>query len=90
MAERQDYDQKSEKTNNGELAAAYMCSPETAAEEFEISGSFYYQVTGRSWNGTGNRGPTADARITCVGKASFLRSGSAYVISHTKQAVSLR
>lgn len=37
MAERQDYDQKSEKTNNGELAAAYMCSPETAAEEFEIS-----------------------------------------------------
>ena len=34
---RHDYDQKAEKTNNGELVSSYMCSPETAAEEFEIS-----------------------------------------------------
>ena len=48
MAERHDYDQKPEKTNDGELVSAYMCSPETAAEEFEISKQLYYQITGRS------------------------------------------
>ena len=48
MAERHDYDQKAEKTNNGELVSAYMCTPETAAEEFEISKQLYYQITGRS------------------------------------------
>ena len=37
MAERHDYDQKEEKTDGGELVSSYMCSPETAAEEFEIS-----------------------------------------------------
>ena len=37
MADRHDYDQKAEKTNDGELVSFYMCSPETAAEEFEIS-----------------------------------------------------
>lgn len=48
MAERHDYDQKPEKTRDGELVSAYMCSPETAAEEFEISKQLYYQLTGRS------------------------------------------
>ena len=48
MAERHDYDQKPEKTNNGELVSSYMCSPETAAEEFEISKKIYAQLTGRS------------------------------------------
>ena len=48
MAERHDYDQKAEKTNNGELVSSYMCSPETAAEEFEISKQLYHQITGRS------------------------------------------
>ncbi len=48
MADRHDYDQKAEKTNNGELVSSYMCSPETAAEEFEISKQLYYQITGRS------------------------------------------
>ncbi len=37
MAERHDYDQKAEKTKDGELVSSYMCSPESAAEEFEIS-----------------------------------------------------
>ena len=48
MAERHDYDQKPEKTRDGELVSAYMCSPETAAEEFEISKQLYHQLTGRS------------------------------------------
>ena len=48
MAERHDYDQKVEKTNDGELVSSYMCSPETAAEEFEISKQLYHQITGRS------------------------------------------
>ena len=47
MADRHDYDQKAEKTNNGELVSSYMCSPETAAEEFEISKQLYHQITGR-------------------------------------------
>ena len=47
MAERHDYDQKAEKTNDGELVSSYMCSPETAAEEFEISKKIYAQLTGR-------------------------------------------
>lgn len=48
MTERHDYDQKAEKTNDGELVSSYMCSPETAAEEFEISKKLYFQITGRS------------------------------------------
>ena len=48
MAERHDYNQKAEKTQDGELVSSFMCSPETAAEEFEISKQLYYQITGRS------------------------------------------
>ena len=48
MSERHDYDQKEEKTNGGELVSSYMCSPETAAQEFEISKKLYAQLTGRS------------------------------------------
>lgn len=48
MAERHDYDQKAEKTNDGELVSSYMCSPETATEEFEISKQLYRQITGRT------------------------------------------
>ena len=48
MIEQNQYDQKAEKTNNGELVSAYMCSPETAAQEFEISKKIYAQITGRS------------------------------------------
>ena len=46
MSARLDYDQKPEKTNNGELVSSYMCSPETAAQEFEISKKIYAQLTG--------------------------------------------
>lgn len=35
-------------SNDGELVSSYMCSPETAAEEFEISKKLYFQLTGRS------------------------------------------
>ena len=48
MTERHDYDQKAEKTKDGELVSSYQCSPESAAEEFEISKQLYYQNTGRS------------------------------------------
>jgi len=47
MAERHHYDQKAEKTNDGELVSSYMCAPETAAEEFEISKKIYARLTGR-------------------------------------------
>lgn len=46
MAERHDYDQKAEKTNDGELVSSYMCSPETAAEEFEISKNYTSSLPG--------------------------------------------
>jgi len=48
MKDRLDYDQKEEKTNGGELVSSYQCSPETAAEEFEISKKIYTQLTGRT------------------------------------------
>ena len=48
MAKPHKYDQKAEKTKDGELVSSYMCSPESAAEEFEISKRLYYQLTGRS------------------------------------------
>ena len=48
MADRHDYDQKAEKTQDGELVSSFMCSPETAAEEFELSKRLYFQITGRS------------------------------------------
>ena len=47
MADRLEYDQQPVKTNDGELVSSYMCSPETAAEEFEISKKIYTQLTGR-------------------------------------------
>lgn len=48
LHDRLDYDQKKEKTNDGELVSSYMCSPETAAEEFEMSKLLYEAATGRS------------------------------------------
>lgn len=48
MAERNEYDQKAEKTRDGDLVSSYMCSPETAAEEFEISKRLYAKLTGRT------------------------------------------
>ena len=42
------YDQKEEKTNGGELVTSYMCSPETAADEFETGRLIYERTTGRS------------------------------------------
>ena len=47
MTERHNYDQKAEKTRDGELVSSYMCSPETAAKEFEESKLLYHQLTGR-------------------------------------------
>ena len=38
------YDQKEEKTDGGKLITSYMCSPETAAEEFEASKLLYQQI----------------------------------------------
>ena len=48
MSARLDYDQKPEKTRGGELVSSHMCSPETAAQEFEISQQLYHRLTGRS------------------------------------------
>lgn len=48
LHDRLDYDQKKEKTKDGELVSSYMCSPETAAEEFEMSKLLYEAATGRN------------------------------------------
>lgn len=48
LNDRLDYDQKEEKTKDGELVSCYMCQPETAAGEFEASKWIYEQTTGRS------------------------------------------
>lgn len=48
LHDRLNYDQKEEKTNDGELVSSYMCSPKTAAEEFEMSKLLYEAATGRS------------------------------------------
>ena len=48
MKKAHNYDQKDEKTRDGELVSSYMCSPESAAQEFEISKQLYYHLTGRS------------------------------------------
>ena len=42
MAGPHKYDQKAEKSEDGELVSSYMCSPESAAEEFEITGAFSF------------------------------------------------
>lgn len=42
------YDEAEEKTDGGRLITSYMCSPETAADEFETSKLLYQQITGRS------------------------------------------
>ena len=48
MARPHKYAQKAEKTKYGGLVSSYMCQPESAAEEFEISKRLYAQLTGRS------------------------------------------
>ena len=48
LKERISYDLKEEKTRGGELVTSYMCSPETAAEEFETARLIYQKMTGRS------------------------------------------
>ena len=47
LHDRLDYDEKAEKTEDGALVSSYMCSPETAAEEFETSKLIYEAATGR-------------------------------------------
>lgn len=47
MRDRIGYDMKEEKTADGALISAYMCCPESAAEEFEVSRLLYEKNTGR-------------------------------------------
>ncbi len=37
LADRTDYSQNAEKTNNGEFISSYECDPKTADEEFLLS-----------------------------------------------------
>lgn len=48
LTDRLDYDQKEEKTEDGEYITSYMCCPQSAADEFEMSKWLYEQNTGRS------------------------------------------
>ena len=45
---RLDYDENPDKTREGKLVSSYMCSPETAAAEFEAAKALYEASTGRS------------------------------------------
>lgn len=47
LADRFDYGQNPDKTQQGELISAYMCDPETADAEFLISKAKYKAITGR-------------------------------------------
>lgn len=47
LADRTDYSQNAEKTNNGEYISSYECDPMTADEEFLLSKRQYQHITGR-------------------------------------------
>ena len=47
LADRTDYSQNYEKTNNGEFISSYECDPKTADEEFLLSKRQYQHITGR-------------------------------------------
>lgn len=47
LADRTDYSQNAEKTNNGEFISSYECDPKTADEEFLLSKRQYQHITGR-------------------------------------------
>lgn len=47
LADRFDYGQNPDKTQQGELISAYMCDPETADAEFLLSKAKYKAITGR-------------------------------------------
>ena len=47
LADRTDYSQNAEKTNDGEFISSYECDPKTADEEFLLSKRQYQHSTGR-------------------------------------------
>ena len=47
LADRTDYSQNAEKTNNGEFISSYECDPKTADEEFLLTKRQYQHITGR-------------------------------------------
>ena len=47
LADRTDYSQNVEKTNNGEFISSYECASKTADEEFLLSKRQYQHITGR-------------------------------------------
>lgn len=47
LADRTDYSQNAEKTNDGEFISSYECDPKTVDEEFLLSKRQYQHITGR-------------------------------------------
>ena len=47
LADRTDYSQNAEKTNNGEFISSYECDPKTADEEFLLSKRHNKNTIGR-------------------------------------------
>lgn len=47
LANRTDYSQNAEKTNDGEFISSYECDPKTVDEEFLLSKRQYQHITGR-------------------------------------------
>jgi len=54
IRDRLDYGKDPNKTRDGELIAAYMCDPETAAAEFVLAKAEYKAITGREQKRDGN------------------------------------
>ena len=51
IANRIDYAENDDKTENGQYITSYECNPKTAAEEFALSKKEYFRITGRKIQG---------------------------------------
>ena len=56
LADRTDYSQNAEKTNDGEFISSYECDSKTADEEFLLSKRQYQHTTGREQKNNCKRG----------------------------------
>ena len=51
IANRLDYAENDDKTENGQYVTSYECNPKTVAEEFALSKKEYFRITGRKIQG---------------------------------------
>ncbi len=90
---RVDYIENPEKTNGGELISSYVCSPETADQEFLLARNEYMAITGRRIHNEviayhlrqsfvpGEITPEEANRIGCELASRFTHGQHAYVVA---------